>query len=89
MIEFLFDTTRAVVDLILNGVTERYRNVRFIVPHGGATLPMVADRVAAFAMLLTDGIDASVGLSNVDRPTDVPAASDLPRNARLGLHSLR
>jgi predicted TIM-barrel fold metal-dependent hydrolase len=49
MIEFLFDTTRAVVNLILNGTVARYPGVDIIVPHAGATLPVIADRVAAFS----------------------------------------
>ncbi len=57
MIEFLFDTTRAVVNLVLNGTVARHPNIEFIVPHAGATLPMIADRVAAFSLMLTD-VDA-------------------------------
>jgi len=58
MIEFLFDTTRAVVNLVLNGVVARYPGIELIVPHAGATLPMLVDRVSVFAQLL--GGDASV-----------------------------
>ena len=58
MLEFLFDTTRAVVDLVLNGIVARYPDVEVIVPHAGATLPMIVDRVGAFSRLL--GVDASV-----------------------------
>jgi 6-methylsalicylate decarboxylase len=52
MLEFLFDTTRAVVNLILNGTAARCPDVDIIVPHAGATLPMIADRVAAFSLVL-------------------------------------
>lgn len=58
MIEFLFDTTRAVVDLVLNGIVARYPNIEFIIPHAGATLPMIADRVGVFSALL--GVDPAV-----------------------------
>ena len=57
MLEFLLDTTRAVVDLVLGGTIARHPDIEFIVPHCGATLPMIADRVAAFALIL--GGDAS------------------------------
>lgn len=57
MIEFLFDTTRTVVDLVLNGAIARHPNVELIVPHAGATLPIIADRVHAFAGLLAPGVD--------------------------------
>ncbi len=49
MLEFLFDTTRCVVDLILSGTVQRYRQIRWIVPHAGAVLPVVAHRVAAIS----------------------------------------
>lgn len=57
MIEFLFETTRAVVDLVLSGTVARHPGIEFIVPHAGATLPMVADRVNVFAALLGTGVD--------------------------------
>jgi predicted TIM-barrel fold metal-dependent hydrolase len=58
MLEFLFDTTRAVVNLVLGGTVARHPNLRLIVPHAGATLPVIADRVAGFALMM--GIDPSV-----------------------------
>ena len=58
MLEFLFDTTRAVVNLVLNGTVARHPDLRLIVPHAGATLPVIADRVAGFALLL--GADPSI-----------------------------
>ncbi len=58
MLEFFFDTTRAIVDLVLNGTLARCTELELVVPHAGATLPLVADRVGAFAMLLAP--DANV-----------------------------
>ena len=58
MLEFFFDTTRAVVDLVLNGTIARHTGIEFIIPHAGATLPMVVDRVNVFSRLLE--VDASV-----------------------------
>ena len=57
MLEFFFDTTRAVVDLVLNGIIAAYPDVRLIIPHAGATLPLVADRVSAFAHILAPDVD--------------------------------
>ncbi|MGK8557294.1 amidohydrolase family protein [Nocardia gipuzkoensis] len=45
MLEFFFDTTRTVTDLVLTGVLERYPNLRVIVPHAGAALPILASRI--------------------------------------------
>ncbi|MGW6463632.1 amidohydrolase family protein [Streptomyces rubiginosohelvolus] len=50
MIEFLFDTTRTITELVLRGVMDKYPGIRFIVPHAGAALPVLADRIAAFAL---------------------------------------
>jgi 6-methylsalicylate decarboxylase len=52
VLEFMFETTRAVTTLILSGTLERYPNVKIIVPHGGATLSVLADRIAMTADLL-------------------------------------
>jgi predicted TIM-barrel fold metal-dependent hydrolase len=54
MVEFLFDTSRAVVNMVLNGVVVRHPSIEVIVPHAGAALPVIADRVAAFAFILED-----------------------------------
>ncbi len=45
LLEFMFETTRTVTQMILNGVTERYPNLRIIVPHAGAALSIFAARV--------------------------------------------
>jgi predicted TIM-barrel fold metal-dependent hydrolase len=57
MLEFLFDTTRTVVDLVLNGTIARHAHLELIIPHVGATLPVVADRVQAFAAVLAPAVD--------------------------------
>ncbi|HZZ10990.1 MAG TPA: amidohydrolase family protein [Paraburkholderia sp.] len=49
MLEFMFETTRAVFNLILSGTLDRYPDLQIIVPHAGATIPVLADRVAGFA----------------------------------------
>ena len=51
LIEFIFDTTRAVVNLILTGTLERHARLKVIVPHVGSALPSIADRVNGFAKL--------------------------------------
>jgi predicted TIM-barrel fold metal-dependent hydrolase len=60
MLEFFFDTTRTVVDLVLNGTVARHPGIEFLIPHAGATLPMVADRVSVFSLLLDVDPDVDV-----------------------------
>jgi 6-methylsalicylate decarboxylase len=52
MIEFMFDTTRAVTNLLYAGTLDRFPNIKLIVPHGGATLPVLADRILATSPLI-------------------------------------
>ena len=47
IMEYLFDTTRAVGNLILGGTIDRYPDIRFILPHAGGTLPYFAWRFAS------------------------------------------
>ncbi len=82
MVEFLFDTTRAVVNLALNGVLERYPAIRWVVPHAGAALPVMADRVARLAPLIRpppEGEDAPDGLGSRGRLHYDRAGVPLPR----------
>ncbi len=49
LMEFIFETTRSVVQMILSGATARHPELRVIVPHGGAALPILASRIEAAA----------------------------------------
>jgi 6-methylsalicylate decarboxylase len=44
-IEFPFDSTRAILSVVLSGATSRFPDIRFIFCHGGGTLPMLAGRI--------------------------------------------
>ena len=52
LFEFICDTTRAALNMIANGVMERYPNIRIIVPHNGSFLPNVYDRFQMIAGIL-------------------------------------
>ncbi len=52
MIEFVFDTTRAVANLITSGTMERYPNIRFILSHAGGTVPYIAWRLSLCDLVL-------------------------------------
>ncbi len=46
VVEYVFDTTRAIVNLIFTGTLQRSLNIRFIVAHGGGAVPFLAQRIA-------------------------------------------
>jgi predicted TIM-barrel fold metal-dependent hydrolase len=43
--EFVFDTTRAVANLLFSGTLARYPDIRFIVSHAGGTIPYISLRL--------------------------------------------
>lgn len=52
LLEFINDTTRAVVNLIATGALEEYPHVRVVVPHCGSFLPNIIDRLTGITRLL-------------------------------------
>lgn len=51
MLEFPLDTTRTLVDLLYARTLQTRPDIKVIVPHGGAALPALVARIAAFANL--------------------------------------
>lgn len=51
LMEFLCDTTRASLNLILSGVLERYPRIRWILAHAGGFLPYAAWRLSLANMM--------------------------------------
>ncbi|NPD88340.1 MAG: amidohydrolase [Asgard group archaeon] len=46
LIEWPFDTTRAVANMVYSGVLHRNPKIRFILPHGGGAVPYLAWRIS-------------------------------------------
>jgi predicted TIM-barrel fold metal-dependent hydrolase len=51
-LEFMFETTRSITDLVLAGVPRRHPGLRIVVPHAGAALSVLASRIDLFASAL-------------------------------------
>ncbi|TDL22062.1 amidohydrolase 2 [Rickenella mellea] len=49
LMEFFFDTTRSLVDLLLSGTASCYKDITFIVAHAGAALPALLSRMVLFS----------------------------------------
>lgn len=86
LLEYLFDSTRTVVDLMLSGTLERYPDIRWVVLHNGAALPSLIDRVSMFAKVLLhaekDPLEQLRGLyfeigSSVPMPRTAAAIAEL------------
>ena len=54
-IEYTFDTTRAVTNLIFTGAAKKYPNTNLIFSHGGGTVPFLSSRIAGQASLPSQG----------------------------------
>ena len=48
VIEFVFDTTRAITSFLVNGTFSRCPDIRFIFCHSGGTMPVLAARINGF-----------------------------------------
>ena len=52
VLEFMFETTRAVANLLYRRTLQRFPNIGFIIPHAEAALPVLAARLADQAHVL-------------------------------------
>lgn len=55
ILEFMFDSTRMLVNLVLSGTKRRFRHVKIISTHAGGTMPYLAGRVSTIEPLLGAG----------------------------------
>lgn len=59
--EFLFDTSRAIINLFLSGTVSKYPDITYIVPHCGGTLAPLIDRFSIFGSLVSESkVDATI-----------------------------
>jgi predicted TIM-barrel fold metal-dependent hydrolase len=65
LIEFMFETTRAVTHLVFSGTLARCPKIRFIIPHAGAAIPLLSDRLV--------GTIPALGLVNPPSSDEVAA----------------
>jgi predicted TIM-barrel fold metal-dependent hydrolase len=56
LLDFPFDTTRTAVQLVLNGIVDRYPGARIIVAHAGGFLPYAAMRFAELAPVFRNDV---------------------------------
>jgi 6-methylsalicylate decarboxylase len=54
LLEFMFETTRTVTNLIYSGTLDRCPDIEWIIPHAGATLPVLASRMDMARLMAPD-----------------------------------
>ena len=62
--EFPFDTTRAVVSLLYQGVFARYPRMRWLIAHAGGAIPFLAYRTSL--LTLVPALAQNLGLAGID-----------------------
>jgi predicted TIM-barrel fold metal-dependent hydrolase len=51
MMEYVFDTTRAAVNLVFSGAIKRFPRIRFVLAHAGGLMPYFAWRLSVAPMI--------------------------------------
>ncbi|WP_433271671.1 amidohydrolase family protein [Actinosynnema sp. CS-041913] len=90
LVDFVMDTTRAVANLLFRGALRRFPGIRFVLAHGGGTIPFLAGRLElAKTWVLPDrngrprkGPAQNDPVQNDQAQTD-PAQNDLAQKALL------
>lgn len=80
LFEFIADTTRSIVDLLVSGMVEKYPNIKFIVPHCGSFLPNIIDRIEGITKVLKNPVQVKNSLSSFY--FDI-AGNALPSNLKI------
>lgn len=85
LLEFINDTTRAVINLITTGTLEKYKNVRVVVPHCGSFLPNVIDRLTGITRVLSaKGLAKEVNVEESLKSLYFDLAGDIyPRGIKI------
>ena len=63
--DFLLDTTRASINLVLQGWPRRFPNIRVILSHAGGFLPYAAHRIAVLAHVIDHKVDTDDTLAGL------------------------
>ncbi|MDR1774962.1 MAG: amidohydrolase [Actinomycetes bacterium] len=85
--EFLADSTRAVLNMIFNGVFSRYPNFKLVVPHNGSFLPNIYSRIGMIAgMLARRGIEIEVDVDAIFERLYFDNAGNANPNSDILLH---
>ena len=65
VLEFMFDTTRAITSLIYSGLRRRYPNFGYIATHAGGVLPFLAERLQLVPRVMPTGYGQEISPQDV------------------------
>lgn len=60
-LEFMFDSTRMLTNMLLEGTKKRYSDIKMISTHAGGTIPFLAERIETLVSYYGAGRDRSSG----------------------------
>lgn len=60
LVEFVFDTTRAVASMLFNGTFERFPRINYILAHAGGTTPYLLGRLSHLDQLVPESVPKGV-----------------------------
>ena len=83
-LEFIFDTARAVMNLIHSGTLDRCPDVNWIIPHGGGALPALSLRLDAVHTLAPGRSPRSAAIRRVSRPVPLRPRRPATRQRAAG-----
>lgn len=68
--EYFFETTRTFSNMVIHDLFERYPDIKWVLPHAGAFISILADRFDSFALMLrfqnpTLGVDILKSMAHV------------------------
>ncbi len=63
--DFLLDTTRAAISMVLRGIPRRFPNLKIILSHAGGFLPYAAYRVSNIAGVIDSEVDSAAVLDDL------------------------
>ena len=72
VVEFAFETARAIISLLVSGAVARYPHIRWLFSHAGGALPVLVDRLERLletpenAQALPQGVRAALGQLHFD-----------------------
>jgi 6-methylsalicylate decarboxylase len=64
IIEFMFDTTRAITNMMFSGSLDRFPDIAWIISHAGGALPVLGNRIEMMPLVAPERCDAGESVAS-------------------------